>query len=48
MDSGTPVTTVVTLGEKEEKRPFTNASKSGKMVNAYNALVMASQLSKKK
>lgn len=48
MDSGTPVTTVVTLGESSEKRPFTNASKSGKMVNAYNALVMASKMSKKK
>ena len=48
MDSGTPVSTVVVLGEKEEKRPFTNASKSGKMVNAYNALVLASKMSKKK
>lgn len=48
MDSGTPVSTVVILGEKEEKRPFTNASKSGKMVNAYNALIMASKMSKKK
>lgn len=48
MDSGTPVTTVVTLGETNEKRPFTNASKSGKMVNAYNALLMASKMSKKK
>ena len=48
MDSGTPLTNVVTLGETGEKRPFTNASKSGKIVNAYNALVMASQLSKKK
>jgi len=48
MDSGTPTNTIVTLGEKEEKRPFTNASKSGKMVNAYNALVMASKISKKK
>lgn len=48
MDSGTPVSTVVTLGETSEKRPFTNASKSGKMVNAYNALLMASKMSKKK
>lgn len=48
MDSGTPITTMVTLGETGEKRPFTNASKSGKMVNAYNALVMASKMSKKK
>lgn len=48
MDSGTASTTVVTLGETSEKRPFANASKSGKMVNAYNALLMASQMSKKK
>lgn len=48
MDSGTPITTVVTLGETSEKRPFTNASKSGKIVNAYNALLMAAKMSKKK
>jgi subtilisin family serine protease len=48
MDSGTPITTVVTLGEAEEKRPFTNASKSGKIVNAYNALLMAEKMAKKK
>ena len=48
MDSGLAPTTVVTLGENGEKRPFAEASKSGKMVNAYNALVMASKMSKKK
>ncbi|PWA05566.1 S8 family peptidase [Flavobacterium psychrotolerans] len=48
MDSGTPVTSTVILGEKEEKRPFTNASKSGKMVNAYNALLMAEKMATKK
>jgi cell wall-associated protease len=47
MDSGTAVSTTVNLGETEEKRPFTNASKSGKMVNAYNALIMAEKMSKK-
>jgi subtilisin family serine protease len=47
MDSGTPITTEVFLGEKKEKRSFTNASQSGKIVNAYNALIMAEQLSKK-
>ncbi|RZJ67970.1 MAG: peptidase S8 [Flavobacterium sp.] len=46
MDSGVPVTITVSLGETEEKRPFTNASRSGKMVNAYNALIMAAQMSK--
>ena len=48
MESGTPVKTVVTLGETNEKRPFTNASKSGKFVNAYNAMIMASKMSKTK
>ena len=48
MDSGTPITTVVSLGESQDKRPFTNASKSGKIVNAYNALIMAEKISKKK
>lgn len=47
MDSGTPITTEVVLGEKKEKRSFTNASKSGKIVNAYNALLMAEKMSKK-
>lgn len=47
MDSGTPFTTEVTLGENKEKRAFTTASKSGKMVNAYNALQMAEKMSKK-
>ena len=46
MDSGTPITTEVFLGEKKEKRSFKNASQSGKIVNAYNALIMAEQLSK--
>ena len=47
MDSGTTLTTEVILGEAKENRPFTNASKSGKIVNAYNALIMAEQMSKK-
>ena len=46
MDSGLPLQTEVTLGEKAEKRPFSQASKSGKIVNAYNALIMAEQMSK--
>lgn len=48
MDSGTPLTTEVALGEKDEKRPFSEASKSGKMINAYNALQMAAKMSKGK
>ena len=48
MDSGTALNVTVLLGENDEKRPFTNASKSGKMVNAYNALLMAEKMTKKK
>jgi cell wall-associated protease len=47
MDSGTPFTSEVVLGEAKEKRAFATASKSGKMVNAYNALLMAEKMSKK-
>jgi cell wall-associated protease len=32
----------------EEKAPFSSMSKSGKIVNAYNALLMAEEVSKKK
>ncbi len=48
IESGTPITNEVILGEKEEKRPFAKASKSGRIVNAYNALVMAEKMSKTK
>ncbi|HEX9981614.1 MAG TPA: S8 family peptidase [Flavobacterium sp.] len=48
MESGTPVTEEVVLGETQEKRPFTEASKSGRMVNAYNALIMAEKMSNNK
>ena len=37
---------VVVGGNAEDVRPFGDLSKSGKMANAYNALVMAAQLSK--
>ncbi|WP_284651044.1 S8 family peptidase [Flavobacterium terrisoli] len=46
MQSGTSIDFDVVVGEKEEKRPFSKASVSGKMVNAYNALKMAEELSK--
>ena len=48
MDSGTPLTNEVVLGETKEKRNFATASKSGKIVNAYNALVLAEKMSAKK
>jgi len=48
MKSGTPITLEVKVGETEIKKPFSEASVSGRIVNAYNALKMAEQLSKQK
>jgi cell wall-associated protease len=53
MDSGTPLPAMVALGEStnpnEKPVPLasTQSSKSAKMVNAYNALVLAEKMSKK-
>jgi subtilisin family serine protease len=48
MDSGTAITTdVVVGGDPKDKRPFSALSTSGKIVNAYNALKMADEMSKK-
>jgi cell wall-associated protease len=48
MDSGVAITTdVVVGGNLKDSRSFTALSKSGKMVNAYNALLMAEKMSKK-
>ncbi|WP_111308693.1 S8 family peptidase [Confluentibacter sediminis] len=45
MDSGLAIkTNVVVGGDKGNVKPFGDLSKSGKMVNAYNALIMASKL----
>jgi subtilisin family serine protease len=44
MESGVTYNGDVKLGETKEVRPFSQASKSGKIVNAYNALVMADQM----
>ena len=46
MDSGIPLQIEVVLGGEAEKRQFAKASKSGKIVNAYNALIMAEKMSK--
>lgn len=46
MQSGTPIDSEVYVGENKEKIPFSKASVSGKIVNAYNALKMAEELSK--
>lgn len=46
MDSGVPVNKEVKVGN--ETRNFSDISTSGKFVNAYNALILADKLSKKK
>ncbi len=47
MDSGVAITTDVIVGGKaNDTRSFTTLSKSGKIVNAYNALLMAEKMSK--
>jgi len=48
MTSGTPINLEVGVGEKGLTRKFSEASVSGKIVNAYNALVMAEKMSKTK
>jgi len=37
---------VILSGDPEKSRPFDQVTKSGKIVNAYNALIMASNMSK--
>lgn len=45
LDSGLPLKTKVMVGgDSNNVKPFADLSKSGKAVNAYNALVMASQI----
>lgn len=47
MDSGIAITKdVIVAGNPKDVRPFANLSKSGKVVNAYNALIMAAKMSK--
>ena len=46
MKSGTPVDNMVNVGENAEKRNFKEASVSGKIVNAFNALKKAEEISK--
>lgn len=45
MQSGTPLNLDVLVDEKRIKIPFAEASVSGKIVNAYNALKMAEEMS---
>lgn len=47
MDSGLPVgTTVIVGGDSSNTKKFGELSTSGKMVNLYNALILANQVSK--
>ncbi|MBC9794591.1 S8 family peptidase [Sinomicrobium weinanense] len=41
-------TNVILEGNPEKKKPFTEISRSGRMVNAYNAIIMADKVSRKK
>lgn len=48
MDSGTVIKSSVAVGgDPDKSRLFSELSQSGKMVNAYNAMVMAEKLAKK-
>ena len=47
MESGTPLKNQVIIGEDKHKANFADASKSGRIVNAYNALLLAEKMSKK-
>jgi len=48
MDSGLPIKAKVTVGDKKEAKTLSEISKSGRIVNAYNALIMASQVANSK
>lgn len=48
MDSGLPIKAKVTVGENKDVKSFSEISSSGKIVNAYNALIMASQIANSK
>lgn len=47
MESGTSLNNTVTVGEDKHKSAFGETSKSGKIVNAYNALILAEKMAKK-
>jgi subtilisin family serine protease len=48
MDSGLALPATVNLGEGADPKPASETSTTGKMVNAYNALIMAEKMSKNK
>ncbi len=47
MQSGTAINFDVVVGSEAEKMPFSKTCVSGKIINAYNALKMADEMSKK-
>ncbi|RZJ53625.1 MAG: peptidase S8 [Flavobacterium sp.] len=47
MDSGVLLPATIALGENHDVEPASESSKTAKMVNAYNALLMAEKMSKK-
>ncbi|MGV9002583.1 S8 family peptidase [Flavobacterium sp.] len=46
MQSGTPINFDVEIGDEHQLMPFSQTCVSGKIVNAYNAMKMAAELSK--
>ena len=47
MDSGlSPDIEVILGGDKSNKKPFSSISRSGKIVNMYNAFIMADKMSR--
>jgi subtilisin family serine protease len=47
MESGTLLKNMISVGEDNNKAIFSEISKSGKIVNAYNALLLAEKMTKK-
>ncbi len=47
MESGTSLKNMISVGEDKKKVNFSEVSKSGKIVNAYNALLIAEKMTKK-
>lgn len=47
LESGTSLSNTITVGEDKHKAKFSDISKTGKIVNAFNALLLAEKKSKK-
>jgi len=46
MQSGLPINRTVVVDQSKDAMPFSKASRSGKIVNAYNALILADKVSR--